>query len=181
MAIDFSARSLLTLVLAGALVFSACKSHRSRTTVQNEEPKDEPSLLSTVRMGDPEARNQLLNGFYGVENSSWRWTAGNFSVQLRTPPESARRGATLDFSFSIPDNSIQKLRTLKLTATLNGTILKSEQYDAAGQYTFSADVPASMLAADSARFDFTLDKTLQVAGDKRPLGVVANSVALSPK
>ena len=132
-------------------------------------------------MNDPEAQNQLLSGFYGIENNSWRWTAGSFSVLLRTPPGSAQRGATLDFALSIPDSTIQKLGKLKLTGSTNGTVLNSAAYDAPGQYHFSADVPPAMLGADSTRIDFVLDKTIQPDGDKRVLGVIANSFTLTAK
>jgi hypothetical protein len=181
LAIKFSARALPVLVFAGTLAFSACKSERSRATVQNEEPKETAGLLSVVRMNDPAVQNQLLNGFYGIENSSWRWTAGGFSVLLRTPPGSAQRGASLDLALSIPDPVIRKLRQLKLTASTNGTVLNSAGYNAPGQYHFSADVPPAMLGADSTRIDFALDKTMQPDGDKRVLGIVADSVALTAK
>src|SRR5580658_9158243 len=124
---------LLLLTLTGA----ACKGKHSRVTVQNEEPAAGPRLASTLPMNDPHAATQLLSGFYAVENNVWRWTAGKFSVQLRTPP-AAPNGATLALSFTIPDVIIQKLQKIRITASINGMELKSQAYDTAGPYTFNA-------------------------------------------
>ena len=176
-----SARRLaLLIVLLLALTGAACKGKHSRVTVQNEEPDTGPRVASTVRMNDPHAAAQLLSGFYAVENNMWRWTAGKFSVQLRTPL-AAPNGATLTLSFTIPDVIVQKLKNIKVTASINGMELKSQSYDTAGPYTLSADVPASLLTGESLKADFTVDKTMRPDGDVRDLGIIANSVAISPK
>jgi hypothetical protein len=166
---------LLTLTLA------ACKGKHNRVTAQSNEPDAHPSLFSSVAMNDPNAGAQLLSGFYPVENNAWRWTAGTFSVLLRTPPTAAQRGATLSLGFTLPDAVIGKLKDNGITASINGTALKSEKYDAAGSYVFSADVPASTLAAESVKVDFALDKSLPPGVDKRELGIIATSVGISPK
>ena len=170
----------LTLLLLLTLTSIACKGKHSRVTVQNEEQDTGPRLASTVQMNDPHAAAQLLSGFYAIENNMWRWTAGKFSVQLRTPP-AAPNGATLALSFTIPDVVIQKLQKIRIAASINGMELKSQAYDTAGPYTFSADVPASLLTGESVNVDFTVDKTMQPDGDARALAIIANSVGLSPK
>src|SRR5579871_1344628 len=108
----FSARRAGLLVLTAALAFVACKSDRSRVTVQNEEAPPESQLLSTIRMNDAAAVPQLLSGFYAVENNAWRWTSGKFSVSLRVPP-AAQNGATVALSFTIPEIIAQKLGKIK--------------------------------------------------------------------
>jgi hypothetical protein len=167
----------LFLTLAGG----ACTGKHDRVTVQNEEEGSAPPLASTVAMNDSRAAAQLLSGFYSIENNSWRWTAGKFSVRLRTPPGAGQSGAALSFSFTIPDTTMRKLKSMTLAASVGGMALKSAAYNAPGAQVFSADVPASMLAADSIKVDFALDKTLQPEGDKRELGVIANSVGLVGK
>jgi hypothetical protein len=169
--------------LAALLVFFgvACKGKHTPVAVQNEEPDQAPRLVSSVRMNDTAAAAQLLNGFYPVESGAWRWTAGKFSVLLRTPPGSAQSGATLDFAFTIPEVVIQKLNNLKLTASINGMDLKSDEYKQPGPQTFNADVPGSMLTPDSIKVDFALDKSLPPGLDKRELGVIATSAGLAPK
>jgi hypothetical protein len=175
-----STRRNVTFLLLLTLTGVACKGKHSRVTVQNEEADSGPRLASTVQMNDPHAISQLLSGFYAVENNQWRWTAGKFSVQLRTPP-AAPNGATVALSFTIPDVIVQKLNNIRITASINGTELKSQAYDTAGPYTFSADVPASLLTGESVNVDFTVDKTMRPDGDARALAIIANSVGLSPK
>jgi hypothetical protein len=159
----------------------ACKSQRSRVTVQNEENPAQSQLSSTVRIGDPAAASQLLSGFSSVENNSWRWTSGKFSVKLRTPP-AAVNGATVALSFTVPEIIIQNLKKIQLTVSVGGTDLKSQEYDTPGTYVFSADVPAGpLLQADAITVDYRVDKTYSAPGDKRELAVIANSVSINPK
>ena len=178
-----SARSLGVVFLAAILTGTgaACKSQRSRVTVQNEEQKPESQLSSIIRMGDPAVASQLLSGFYAIENNQWRWTSGKFSVSLRTPP-AAVNGATVALSFTIPDVIIQKLGKIQLTVSAGGTYLKAQEYDTPGAYVLSADVPPGpQLRADSITVDFTVNKTMRPDGDKRDLAIVATSVSISPK
>ncbi len=168
----------LTLLLA---LTGACTGKHNRSAVQNEEPDTGPVMTSTVRMSDPGAGAQLLSGFYPVENGSWRWTAGKFSVRLRTPPAASQRGGALTLAFNVPEIVIRKLNKLTITASINGMALKSSEFEAAGSYVFSTDVPASMLGADSVKVDFALDKSMPPDVDKRELGVVATSVGIGPR
>ena len=179
-----TARRAGVVLLAAMLTLTgaACKSQRSRVTVQNEEnPPASPQLASTVRMGDPAAASQLLSGFSAIENNTWRWTGEKFSVKLRTPP-AAVNGATIALSFTIPDVIIQNLKKIQLTVSAGGTYLKSQEYNMAGTYVFSADVPAGpLLQADAIAVDYAVDKTYSAPGDIRKLAVVANSVSINPK
>jgi hypothetical protein len=132
-------------------------------------------------MNDPKASTQMLNGFYGLENNAWRWTSGKFSVLLRTPPGTAAQGGIVTFSFTLPDVSMQKLKTITITASVNGTKLNSVEYDKPGANTFTADVPPALLTGDSVRVDFALDKSIPPDVDKRELGVVATSIGISSR
>jgi hypothetical protein len=169
----------LTLLLG--LAGSACSGKHDPINVQNENEDTAPRLASIVPTSDPKAAGQLLSGFYSIEDNAWRWTAGKFSVRLRTPPGAQQSGAGLSFSFTIADAAIKKLKNMTLAASINGMALKSATYTAPGTYVFSADVPASLLAADSVQVDFALDKTWQPDGDARGLGVIAVSVSLVGK
>ena len=167
----------MLLALAGA----ACQGKHSRVTVQNDEQDAEPRLASVVRMNDTKSSAQLLSGFYGIENNSWRWTAGKFSVLLRTPLAAAQRGATLSLAFNVPDVVIQRLQKITLSATLNGIPLTPASYEKGGSNIYTADIPPSLLTGESVSVDFALDKTLPPDVDKRQLGIVATSVGLSSK
>jgi hypothetical protein len=171
-------------IVAGLLLTLAsvaCTGKRNGVTGQNNEPDIHGPLLSNVAMNDPNAGAQLLSGFYGVENNAWRWTAGTFSVLLKTPSGAGQRGATLTVAFSLPDVEIQKLKDNGITASINGALVKSEKYETGGSYVFSADVPAALLSADSVKVDFALDRTMRADGDKRDLGIIANSVSISSR
>lgn len=169
--------AVLSLVFLFALTGGSCRGKNNRLTVQNEEDGG-GRMASTVRMNDPHAGAQLLSGFYAMENGAWRWTAGKFSVLLRTPPEAAQRGGALTLAFTIPDIVIQKLNKVTITASINGMALKSAEFDAPGSYVFSTDVPASALTKDSVRVDFAVNRTLPPGVDKRELGIIAMSVGV---
>lgn len=167
-------------ILALAVTATGCKGQRDRVTVQNEE-ETAPRMASLVRMADPKASAQMLSGFYGVENNAWRWTSGKFSVLLRTPLSAAAQGGVVEFDFTLPDASIQKLKSVAITASVNGTKLKSAEYDKPGPNVFTADVPPALLTGESVRVDFTLDKTIPPDVDKRDLGVIAASIGITGK
>jgi hypothetical protein len=172
-------RAAAILIATLALAPLACKRH-GRVTVQTEE--EGPLLATIVHVADPRAAAQLLSGFYGVEQNSWRWTAGKFSVALRPPRTAAAKGATLQLKFSVPDVVIAKLKAMSLSASVNGAPLSPESYTQAGEFTYTRDVPANLLVGESARVDFSLDKTIPPnSSDQRELGVVVSTVGLAPK
>jgi hypothetical protein len=178
MPISFSRRPAI-VVLSLALASVGCKGHK-RATVQTVE--ESPALASVVATADPHAATQLVSGFYGVEQNSWRWTAGRFSVLLRPPRTAAAKGALLQFKFTIPEVSISKLKAVSLSAYVSGTALAPESYTQAGEFIYSRDVPANLLAGDVVRVDFSLDKTIPPGpSDRRELGVVATMVGLQAK
>jgi hypothetical protein len=173
---------LLRSVLAFALLFAplACK---RKPPIHVQEPDEgSPALASTVHMGDARSESQLVSGFYGVEQGAWRWTARQFTAVLQPPFGAAQKGAQLEFDLTVPPVSIEKLKTISLSAAISGSALPPETYTQAGSFTFKRDVPASLLAGDAVRVDFQLDKAMPPAGaDLRELGVVALRVALVPK
>jgi hypothetical protein len=176
-------RSLPILFTAAALCLAGCSNQKKvpvKATV--EEAPSAPKLLAALNMGDAKGESQLLLGFYGIEANAWRWTAKDFSVVLRPPIGSAAQGATLDFALSIPQSAIDKLHSLTLAATVNGTTLPPETYSHEGQADYKRELAPTLLTGDSVRIDFHLDKAMPPAnGDLRQLGVVARSVALEAK
>jgi hypothetical protein len=167
------------LVLSLAIAPAGCKRHKPVTVRTVEEA---PALASVVATADPNAALQLIGGFYGVEQNSWRWTAGRFSVILRPPRTAAANGAVLQLKFTIPPAALSKTKALSLSAYVNGTALTPETYRQAGDFIYSRDVPANLLVGDQARVDFSLDKTIPPsAADRRELGVVVSLVGFQPK
>jgi hypothetical protein len=170
-----TAAAMLAILAVAPL---GCKRHRRviRTT------EEAPVLATVVATADPQVARQLVAGFYGVEQNSWRWTTGRFSVLLRPPLSAATKGATLQLKFAIPEAAMNRHKAVALSAYVNGTPLPPETYTQAGQFTFSRDVPAGLLASDVTRVDFSVDKTLPpTPADKRELGVVVSMVGFAPK
>lgn len=161
-------------------VFRASNCSQDYSQLLNRQAEE--SGRSFVRMSDPDADHQLLGGFYGVESGAWRWTAKMFSVRLRRP-DASPNGATLTFSFFLPDTVIHRLGAVTLTAWVKGATLKSTHYSRPGSYIFTSDIPGDAFTGQTMIVDFTLDKSIppDPNGDQRVLGVIANSIGLAAK
>lgn len=168
------------LALALSLAPLGCKSEPKTVKETVEEPEAEaPPLASSVRTSDARRGGQLLTGFYGIEANSWRWTAKQFSVLLRTPAAAAQSGAALSIAFTIPQVAIDHSGTIMLSASVEGTPLKPETYSKSGAYEYKRDVPAAALSKDAVRIQFSLDKAIPPTGaEKRELGIIVASVGL---
>jgi hypothetical protein len=135
-----------------------------------------------IQVADPRAEIQLIRGFHPVEQNAWRWTEGSFAASLRPPLGASQRGALLVLKFTIPDVALQKLKTIRLSASVNGLALPAEEYSKPGEYTYSRDVPATALAAQAVPADFTLDKFIPPsASDERALGIVVSAIGFEAK
>jgi hypothetical protein len=171
----------IALSIAATLVSSACKREESPAPQSEAAPQETaaPVLVSTINAADPRAKAQLVRGFHDVEAGAWRWTMGKFSAVLRTPTGSARNGASLQFKFTIPAVSIERLKSITLRAAVNGFALPAQTYTEQGSFLYSQDVPASALAADAVTVDFMLDKFMPpTSRDARELGVIAQRIGL---
>ncbi len=141
-----------------------------------------PPLAPVIHVADPRTSFQLLKGFHALEQNSWRWTAGKFSVVLKPPARAAQNGATLRVKLTLPEPISQRLGTVTLSATVNHQALPPESYAKAGDYIYTRDVPGSALAGESATVDFALDKALPPGDvDQRELGIILTTVGLEPK
>jgi hypothetical protein len=168
-------------VLLVTLAFAPLGCKRQQATVQ-PAGQQAPGMASTVHMGDPQIGNQLVSGFYGIEQNAWRWTGRRFSVVLRPPFGAAQKGATLQLRLTVPAVIVEKLKTISLSATIGGSTLPPEAYTQPGDYTYTRDVAPALLAGESVRVDFQLDKSIPPSGaDLRDLGVVVLSAGLELK
>ncbi len=135
-----------------------------------------------VNAADPRAAFQLTRGFHTVEQNAWRWTTGSFAATLKPPAGAAQKGASLQLKFVVPGVVISKLKSMTLTATVNGQKLPPETYTTEGEYTFSRDVPASALQQEAVNVEFNLDKFLPASPeDQRDLGVIMTMVGFEAK
>lgn len=174
----FTRRSVAALPVC--LLLAGCK-RRDKIRVQQVE-EDSGVLASAVHMGDPKAAPQLLKGFYSIESGAWRWTAGNFALALRPPRNAALKGATLHFRFTLPEAILSQVKTVSLSAAVNGTALSPETYTQQGEFDYSREIDPKLLQGEAANIEFTLSKFVP-AGliEQRELGVIATSAALEAK
>jgi hypothetical protein len=167
---------LLPILLFVAL--SACKD-RGRLHVETDEGA--PRMATMIAMSNKQAAPQLLAGFYNLEDNTWRWTAGHFSVVLRPPTGAGQSGAVLKVQLNVPQPVLDRVKTTSLTATIKGTSFAPESFTQAGSFTFSRDVPAKLLSDEPVKVEFSLDKFLPAgAVDGRELGIVVTAIGFEP-
>ena len=143
---------------------------------------DTAGILPVIHASDPRAAVQLLRGFHELENNAWRWTTGEFAVALHPPNGAAQKGARLLFKFTLPDGAVAKIKSVTLSAKVNGVDLAPETYSKPGDFTYDREVPASALNADSVTATFKLDKFIAANdGDQRDLGVIMTLVGFESK
>jgi hypothetical protein len=169
----------LAAVTALCLLYDwSCKGRNA--PVQTEE---EPArFASSLPVNAPNATHQLTSGVFDLSSNAWRWTSQNFSVTLGNPAGAAQKGATLKFKLAIPAVIVTQLHKITLNASISGAALGPETYSKEGDYTYTRDVPASLIKGDRTRIDFALDKFLPpVEPEKRQLGVLAFKFELDSK
>ena len=174
----------IPLVLIPALLFGPAGCKRRRHGQLQAESADQgfTGPASVIHAADARVAPQFLSGFHPVESNAWRWTAGRFAVALKTPAGAREKGAVLQFKFAVPDPVINELKSVTLSASVDGTSLPPETYNAAGEQVYTRDVPASALEKDVVTVQFALDKALPPRGqDARELGVVASLIGLEAK
>jgi hypothetical protein len=176
-----SRRAAITSIGAAAAAGFGCK-RREKVRLEDKAERGPAVIESTVHTADPQSASQLLKGFHEIEQNSWRWTAGQFAVSLRPPKGSAESGATLVMKFTIPDAVVARVKTTTLTAAISGKTVGSSTYSTAGEYTFTADVPAGTLGSEPVTVEFSLSGFLPAGTvDARELGVVVSSISFEPK
>lgn len=173
-------RLIAGLALVIALAPAGCRMRKK--AAQKSASEDDGQLASVVNVAEPRTAVQLTQGFYGVENNSWRWTMKNFSVALRPPRGSNQNGATLQLSFALPDAVFNKVGAVTLSARVNGADVGAQTFTQPGESVYRRDVPAAALANEVVVVDFSVDKTLPpTAQDARELGIVVSTIGLVSK
>jgi hypothetical protein len=165
-----------------ALLFTmpSCKLRR---TAQVETVEEEPDqILSVVAMSDPRSTLQLIKGFHNLEQGTWRWTKGQFSVTLRVPPEARKDGGVLEVQLTVAESLLQHIKPVTLTAKVNGVELEPQSFTASGQHFYRRPVPASAIDMEAVTIDFSLDNYLKEGQlESRELGIIVTSFGLKNK
>ena len=84
----------LTLLPAAAIILAATSCNRQPAKVETIEA-EQPELASVISAGDPAHAVQFVNGVYEIEQGSWRWSRGKFSITLQVPGGATEKGARL--------------------------------------------------------------------------------------
>jgi len=126
--------------------------------------------LLKSRKGDSRINAELLDGWHLLEQGSWRWTERRFSADLRLPVAGR---STLKLEFALPDIVVERLRSVTLSASVNGTPLEPETYTVAGPCVYSRLLPPEAPRGAMARVEFQLDRALPPdEQDERERGVI---------
>jgi hypothetical protein len=175
-------RGLIAAIALLSVLVLAPTGCRIKKKSRAKTAEDDGQLASIVNVADPRAAVQLIRGFHGLENESWRWTMKNFAVTLRPPANAAQKGASLELKFTLPDVMFNRVGAMTLDARINGVDLGPETYPKAGDFTYSRHVPEMALHADGVTVEFAADKGLPPGDtDPRELAVIVTTVGLLPK
>ncbi len=175
--------AIIALVATLALTAGACKRKRKpQVKVELTDESGSQQLLSILSVADPKGTQQLVKGFYNLEDNQWRWTMSKFTVTLRPPAGAAQKGAKLVFKFALPDPVVAKIKSTTLSASVSGVALPTQTLTKPGEYVYTQDVPASALGGDAVTVEFAVDKFLAPSdADRRELALIATSIGLEPK
>ena len=100
-------------------------------------------------------------------------------MALRTPAGASDKGARLVLTLVVPDVSLKELKSMTLSAKVEGQSLASEMLSIAGERELSREVPASALRKPLTEIEFSLDRFLNKDGAQ--YGVIVTSVGLDLK
>jgi hypothetical protein len=174
----------LLRILLACLILAATACRKDRDLAQYTQEDSTPRLDTVIAMSNAKSVPQLLEGFHQLEANSWRWTQGHFAVTLRPPFASPKTGAVLHMKGLIPDVVFSKVGALRLHARVGETDLPAVTFSKAGDAYYETLVPAALLAADSVRVTFVLDKFLApntLPGDGRELGLIVSEIGWETK
>lgn len=154
------AAGLCCAALAGA----GCKRERS-------------AAVSEIQVAAGKDAGRLLRGFYAaMPDVSWRWTARVFAMSLDAPRD--EKEVYLEFEYGLPEELVNEVGGVTLIGTVNGVEVGRERYYKPGHYVFTRYVPERALGQQPAVVEFELDRSTQLPGDGRVIGVNAIAAGL---
>lgn len=158
----------LRTVLLTTLLLSSCRGKRI-------------ALSSSFSVADPSVAKQLISGFYAVE-TGFRWAGPSFTVALPPPTLGAgpHQPVKLTLSLYFPQNEIDQLGPVTITALGSEYQFGRETFDKAGPHDFQVEIPpAAFSCTNVLPVTFSLDKHMRpINGDARDLGVAVNRISL---
>jgi tRNA (mo5U34)-methyltransferase len=109
---------------------------------------------------------KLLEGWYPLEQSCFRWTERCFSIQINRPH--LIKFSTLLFNFRLPTPG-----PVTLSAAVNGMSMPPATFATEGDQSYNIKLPRDAVKASTIRVDFAVDKCLPAgAFDERELALL---------
>ena len=138
--------------------------------IQGSEParldRDERAFCLLESRLCPRYSVKLLEGWYPLEQDSFRWTQRRFGIQIHRPH--LIKFSTLRFNFRVPTTS-----PVTLSAAVNGASMLPATYASEGDQSYYLQLPRETLDAREIRIDFTVDSCLPPrAFDERELALL---------
>ena len=115
-----------------------------------------------LTMNAPEAEQQLLSGFYQLEDGQRRWMGKQGAALLLVPADASQ----FEVVFYISPAATAR----RVTVTIDGETIAEESFPGEGLYTMQA--PYTHAAGETIEAVISVDQTFQSPGDDRELGVV---------
>ncbi|MBL8219407.1 MAG: class I SAM-dependent methyltransferase [Bryobacterales bacterium] len=110
-----------------------------------------------------------VEGIYGVEDGTWRWTAKHFVLQVILPLEQHCTGFALDLY--VPQAAVER-KPVSVTASIGGAVVGSGSRAAEGTLRLTGTLPETTLHRPVLHISFEVDNTgLQSGTDGRDLGL----------
>ena len=135
------------------------------------------NTLQSLRTSNMAASDQLVKGFYSIEEGGWRWAAKDFVIALAIPGNNPKPVLSLDVA--VPQALLDRIGgTTTLHARVDSTELKPQTFTASSNFTYERALPPSTKGG-VAEIHFSMDKALPPAGgDPRELGLIVLGAAI---
>ncbi len=163
----FSETALRTLL--DRTGWTVCDFQTTGVTAGSEpgrQDRDERAFCLLESRHCPRYSVQLLEGWHGLEQNSFRWTERRFAIEIKRPH--LIQFSTLRFDFRLPSPG-----PVTLSAKVNGAEMPPATFDTEGEQSYSIDLPQQALQAAAIRIDFAIDKWLPASDrDERELGLL---------
>lgn len=138
---------------------------RTYTAVLRAQPP--PPLASFIDVGQSYYQSQLGEGWFGIEDG-FRWSGKHAVLYLAGPQSPGKKLTVHGYAAEIQT----KTGPLHFALSIDGHPQPEHVIDGANpQVQFEYDLPADVVGKEKIEIAFTLDRTISVPGDERPLGL----------
>ena len=138
---------------------------RTYTAIVKAQPP--PPLASFIDVGQSYFQSQLGNGWYGIEDG-FRWSGKHAVVYLAGPLTAGRKLTVHGWAAEVQT----KTGPLRFELTIDGRPQKVHVIDRANpDVQFEYALEPDLVGKERIEVAFTLDRTVTVPGDERPLGL----------